>query len=293
MIDSLDQKMLRYYSNPNTPEEYEDNPIIEGKKVIVLIPTHNNENILPVWFNFLYKLNPQPTEYAFAENNSHDDTLKLIGKFKQPNKLIRVWFKKKPIGKGESYYTTIAHIRQLLLTYARRSNCDYAVFLDTDIFPATTDLISHMINWNADIVGGKYMRFFPEGLFIASYWKSGKKFRLKPFTALPFEEVECTSAGCLCLSKKVIQDRRVNFYPIFGAFNTSEDFGYCRQARARGYKVYLDSLVDVRHFCPTDKTANPWTFGLGNKPLPFRYSRGESVQARSRNIKHKKIKRSD
>jgi len=283
MIDQLDRKMLRYYGNPNTPEEYEDNPIIKGKKVVVLIPTHNNESLLPVWFNFIYKLNPQPIEYVFAENNSHDDTLKLIERFKRPTKLIRVWFKKKPIGKGESFYTTIAHIRQLLLTYARQSNCDYAIFLDTDIFPATTELISHMINWNADIVGGKYMRFFPEGLFIASYWKSGdKKFRLKPLTDLPFEEVECTSAGCLCLSKKVIQDRRVNFYPIFGAFHTSEDFAYCRQARARGYKVYLDSLVDVRHFCPTDKAPNPWTFGLGNNS----YSRGES-----RNIKRKKINR--
>jgi len=221
-------KMLRYYGNPDTPEKYVDNPTIKGEKVIVLIATYNNSKILPIWFNFLYKLNPQPIEYVFAENNSDDGTLDLIGKFRRPHKLIRVWFKDKPIRKGESNYLTIAHIRQLLLSYARKADCDYAVFLDTDIFPLTANLIEHLVNWKVDVVGGKYMRFFPEGLMIASYWfgKNGM-FMLKPKTFLPFEEVAVTSGGCLCLSKRIIQDRRVNFYPIYGKYHTSEDFGYC------------------------------------------------------------------
>jgi len=274
----IDGKIMHHVGDPDTPAEYEEHPIIKGKRVIVLIPTYNNEALLPIWFNFLYKLNPQPTEYVFAENNSTDDTLELIRKFKRPHKLIRVWFKDKPIGKGESPYNTIAHIRQLLLTYARNSDCDYAIFLDTDLFPISTNLIEHITNWNADIVGGKYMRFFPDGLMIASYWHSTKTkgwYTLKGKTSLPFEEVACTSGGCLCLSKKIIQDRNINFFPIKDRMLTSEDFGYCILAAKHGYKTYLDSMLDLRHFCSSDRTVTSWTLGADGKMAPFSYNREE------------------
>jgi hypothetical protein len=49
----------------------------------------------------------------------------------------------------------------------------------------------------------------------------------------------------LALSRKVIQDKRLNFYPVLEGY--SEDFGYCSKARELGYEIWVDGTVNVGH----------------------------------------------
>ena len=207
-------------------------------KTLLLIPVYNSGKTLPHFFSSLRNLDPQPEKYVFAENNSTDDTLEKLRQFELPNKIIRVWFKKDAVTQSQSHYEPIAHIRQLLLTYARKYDPDYAVFLDSDVFPRTSSLIRNLTSWNKDIVGGAYLRLFPSGFWLASKWKnsdnSGFSYRKK--TSSPLDKVAMTSGGCLCLSRKIIQDRRINFYPL--RKEASEDFGYCLDAQEKGYEVF-------------------------------------------------------
>ena len=64
--------------------------------------------------------------------------------------------------------------------------------------------------------GGAYLRVFPEGMFIASKWAApdGRAVIMKKEIAALLDTPRVTSAGCLCLSRKVVQDKRVNFYPL-------------------------------------------------------------------------------
>jgi len=97
-------------------------------------------------------------------------------------------------------------------------------------------------------VGGTYLRDFPEGRFIATlFWspRGAEMNKLRNYRKYALEEVRGTSAGCLCLSRKVIQDKRLDFWPILPGF--SEDFGYCKKARDLGYKIYLDGTVTLTH----------------------------------------------
>jgi GT2 family glycosyltransferase len=243
-------------------------------ETVVLIPVYNCAKSLPAFFSFLYKLKPQPDLYVFAENNSDDDTLKCILNFRKKSKLIRVWFRKDAAIIGETRYEPIAHIRQLLITFARNYDPEYAVFLDSDVYPRSTDLIERLSFWGKDIVGGAYTRLFPQGVFIASKWISpdNRFTRMTKAINEPLSEPAVTSAGCLCLSRKIIQDKQVNFYPLSHK-DASEDFGYCLQAREMGYKVYLDGTVELFHKIPKKMPRKAWVFDSNsNKPVPFYYN---------------------
>jgi len=232
---------------------------------ILLIPIYNCASLLPTLFGHLYRLDPQPERVIFAENNSRDNTLERLTKFKRPHEIIRVWFRSRVRDYAKSPYEPIAHIRQLLLTRARHLNPDYAIFFDHDCWPNDHDIIDRLTLHGEDIVGGAYLRAYPEGVFLASKWvhpDTGKIIWRK--TALrPYGEVNMTSAGCLCLSQRIIQDHRVNFYPLYDNV-ASEDYGYCLTARQFGYKIWLDATASCMHFLDL-KREKPWTTASNQK----------------------------
>lgn len=218
-------------------------------KVLLLVALKDSGDILDDWFKYIHLLDPSPDKIIFCENNSTDDTLFKIGECKLDYELIRFWTKPwKEVAKIDRYLT-IAVARQFLLTKARYLHPDYAIFLDDDIFPKDKDMIEALTTWGLDIIGGSYLRSFPSGIYLGSLWKdlTGRyKYTTHKKRYKPLDEPEATSAGCLCLSRKAIQDRRLNFYPR-PKEDSSEDFGYCLRARELGYKIYLDGLVTLTH----------------------------------------------
>lgn len=223
-------------------------------KVILLVPMYNCSDIIDDWTKYILQLDPKPDKIIFCENNSNDSTLEKLINFPYPHEVIRFYTREPREIPFSNAYDIIAHARQLLLTKARKIDPDYAIFIDSDILIKSEDVITSLTDWNVDVVGGAYLRWFPEGLHVASLWKSPKwnymPWRL--YTAKGFnqmkkaiQEVYATSAGCLCLSRKVIQDRRLDFYPIPKGY--SEDFGYCHKARQLGYKIWLDGITILTH----------------------------------------------
>jgi glycosyltransferase involved in cell wall biosynthesis len=230
-------------------------------RTCLLIPVYNNAKTLPKLFHCLDKLNPQPDMTFFAENNSRDNTLWLIKKHyrHKPHKIIRVWFRDDAAQACQSVYEPIAHIRQLLLTAARHYDPDYAIFLDADVYPLSSSLIAILTGWRKDIVGGSYVRLFPDGPFLASKFSTDDS-KFYRYYRIPYAELMeplMTSAGCLCLSRKIIQDKRVNFWPLYN-LEASEDFGYCLRARELGYKVYLDGTAVLWHDTECQVRPKPW-----------------------------------
>ena len=241
---------------------------------ILLVPTYNRADMLPTFFSYLYRLKPQPSKTVFAENNSKDETVQKVMEFRRAKELIRVWFRDDVVMTADNRYEVIAHIRQLLLTRARQLDPDYAIFLDDDVFVLDKDMIEKLTSHRLDVVGGPYLRCFPWGIFLASIWKDPDgKLRSWDTPPSPLEEVELQSAGVMCLSRKVIQDRRANFYPIISK-TSSEDFNYCRQLKTLGYKIWLDGTVKLKHFIKrSGRRMKPWTYNEKTKKyLPFYFS---------------------
>jgi len=215
---------------------------------------YNCIDIIDDWTKYILQLDPKPDKIIFCENNSTDGTLEKLINFPYPHEVIRFYTREPREIPFSNAYDIIAHARQLLLTRARQIDLDYAIFIDSDILIKSEDIITSLTDWKVDVVGGAYLRWFPEGLHVASLWKTpkGSFMPWRLYTANGFkqmkkaiQEVYVTSAGCLCLSRKAIQDRRANFYPIPKGF--SEDFGYCNQLRNIGYEIWLDGITILTH----------------------------------------------
>lgn len=269
--------------------------IAEG--IVLFVPVYNTtKRCWKVFERALYRLDPLPEKVIFCENNSSDETLEVIWNFKLPHEVIRVWFKS-DAAKGNQY-DPIAHVRQLLLTRARRADVKMAIFLDDDCIPERKDFIQMFLDNNFDICSGSYTRDFPQGTMVATMWSIDAPVEDMPKGTIPsirhaiektiedarkhnlnvlgfkyqdFEEgkiykVTVTSAGALALSRKILDDNQMNFIPIRHDLakqeeGASEDFGFCLLANSLGYLVYLDFKIKFAHLGAMSNTNlkdRPW-----------------------------------
>ncbi len=252
----------------------------------------------------LRHLDPQPDKFIFLENNSRDDTLAKVTKFEPPKEIVRLWFREDAMNYVErnwhpgeaaisSRYDLIGICRQFLLQRARKLDPDYVIFLDADIVVLSENLIERLCRWeSADIVGAPYVRDFPQGRVLSALWPNPNPTPEYPFQLLPRENIPsdrptealAVGGGCMRLSRKVIQERTLNFYPVqrpwLGFGPLAEDFGYCLHARALGYNVYLDPTAKLAHWVPTPDQIGScaWTADQHGELTPFSYANSQSLQ---------------
>lgn len=220
--------------------------------IVVCIPCYNSGKTLPILLKHLKVM--KPNLVIFGENNSIDDTMQIIQDYDGPKELIRVWFRPDAIKFFKTEYDNIGHIRQLFLTRVRHLNPDYMLMLDSCVIPIDPLLILKMVTKRPDISGGVYYRHFPDGHKIATLFLDPQYGLAGPYIKhdvppSPYGEVAGTSGGCMLISRKVFQDKRLNFMPIRFKLNehVSEDFGYCFNANMLGYKTTLDATVEMIH----------------------------------------------
>jgi hypothetical protein len=253
-----------------------------AKGVIFLVSIQNAEKQWGAWQKMIKALDPQPEKVIFCENDSSDSTRKLINDWDFPHELMSF---NSEIKKGDrDIYAVIAKNRQLLLNRARQIDPQFAIFIDDDVFPDDINMIEKLIKHNLPILGGAYLRPFDDkGIHVASKWSIDRvdempqtynllslvdEVKQKGFQYIIFSscdrllyKVAMTSAGCLCLARKAVQDTRLNFFPIRHDLGSSEgcseDFGYCLLAGSLGYEIFLDGDTRLAHLVNPDKK-RPW-----------------------------------
>jgi hypothetical protein len=251
--------------------------------VVLLVSVQNVQSQWNAWQMMIKALDPIPEKVIFCENDSSDETVKLIKSWDFPYELITFKSAKKDIKKD--LYFNIAKNRQLLLDRVRVLKSKFAIFIDDDVFPNDFDIIEKLTKIKLPIVGGVYMRPFEDkGIFIASKWHLNTPLDELP-PAIDLEKLvedakehdspylmfsDCedklynvagTSAGCMCIRKDVLLDKRLNFFPRsidLAEGGISEDFGYCLNAQRFGYDVYLDGGIRLEHLLPTTNRIRPW-----------------------------------
>lgn len=260
-------------------------------RIALCITCYNSVRFLGKQFYYLSRLNPKPDIIYWVENNSNDGTLEYIARhcevLKLPYKIISYHFIENAVQYLKDHngtaYDVIAIARQIGLQAFRNDKCDYGIFVDDDLYFTESDALQKLTQYSEDIVGGTYQRVYPEGIYVASKWGTVKYgvYRLKTIdkVARPFDFPAITSGGCLCLSKKAIQDRRLNFYPVQDEYNTSssasEDYGFCLKASKLGYKLILDNSTKLLHmYRETITDIKPWTV-VNGKYADFGYKKKE------------------
>ena len=239
---------------------------------------------------FLYLMDPQPDKWIFCENNSPDDTIYRLAQFKRPHEVLRFWVRRDARHLLETEYDVIGIARQLLLQRARQLDPDWAVFIDADIQVVTPNLLDMLTSHDdADIVGGPYLRWYSNpsspnipNLLLACNWPLPDDSAIRSFAqflAGPKMKWDTgllsVGGGCMALPRRVLQDRRLNFYPVLHPEigPCSEDYGYCVAAKKLGYVIGLDASARVMHPTITldlfyDK---PWMVDENGKTPTFEY----------------------
>lgn len=152
------------------------------------------------------------------------------------------------------------YIANSLVYNARHSIMQYALENDADLLFVDSDIIfsleafDRLLSHKKPIVAGLYYDRHGGNTPIA-YKKIRPKtfFRRKPIReaitdTTPFMEIEgCGLGFCLIRNEvlKAVNKKDVNPFEPFG--NLGEDFSFLYRCRKKGYKIYLDTTLGLKH----------------------------------------------
>ena len=148
----------------------------------------------------------------------------------------------------------IDQVRNYMVREALDARCTHLLMMDTDqMYPP--DMVTRLVACDKDIVGAKVYRKYPP------YDPILVRGSIPLFTHVSDEEcesgelIEVDATGCGCIMFKTIVFTEISEpwfkweIPQFDGVDVmvGEDFYFCNKAREAGYKIYVDTSVEVSH----------------------------------------------
>lgn len=143
--------------------------------------------------------------------------------------------------------------RNSLALNAIKSNCDYVLWLDSDmVFPS--NILEKLIGGTdkGDIITGVYYRRAkPYSPVLLSELEIGEETKWCDYVDYPQNEtfeVEGCGFGCVLVPTKVLIDVYAEYGNMFAPINgVGEDLSFCWRARQLGYKIVCDPSIQCGH----------------------------------------------
>jgi GT2 family glycosyltransferase len=179
----------------------------------------------------------------------------------------------------------IASIRNDLAKQALEHGCSHLIMMDTDqVYPQ--DTIPRMLAHDKDIVGATVHRRYPPFAPILYRGEQGN-YRYVPDDEMysgELIEVDATGTGCILYKTKVFLDVDYPWFVIGKDPKTGktigEDIGLCIRLREKGYRIYVDTSLDVDHL--STFRVNRATYELFKKFSTNKGGQGQCHQEASR-----------
>ncbi len=146
---------------------------------------------------------------------------------------------------------TIAENRTICAVRAIRNKSDFLLFIDDDmIFPANT--CERLVSLDKDIVGPPYRGRTINSKRIVTLL-NGNKVNLDEPHGKEFDEpfeVQAKGTGVMLVKTEVFKMDRPWFdfeFSDLGACTMGEDYFFCRKAREKGFKIWCDPTLSIKH----------------------------------------------
>jgi hypothetical protein len=145
--------------------------------------------------------------------------------------------------------SNIENMRNELVTEALMTRCTHLIMMDADQVydvKTITRLLSHRLPAVGCLVYRRYPPFDP----LMLKGTTGRYQTIREWEPESLVEVDVTGTGCILFDMDVF---RAVPYPWFrfrkGPYGevVGEDFGFCEDVRARGFKIYVDTSVPAGH----------------------------------------------
>ncbi len=142
--------------------------------------------------------------------------------------------------------------RNRIVEMAKKQNCDYIFFIDSDVIIEEGQL-ERLISHNKDIVTGIY------NMKVPPYYQLPRKHATEGlYTALELDgdqlvEIDGNGMGCALIKMNVFDKIpypwfEFKYYEKDGKWEqTSEDLTFCQKLQSAGIKIYCDPLVQCAH----------------------------------------------
>lgn len=154
--------------------------------------------------------------------------------------------------------TLIVNQRDQLANMTIEAGSSHALWLDSDMmFPP--DTVARLLSHDTDIVAGNYVtRQYPHKTVAYSKLHDWRSYLIND-TASDLIEVAAVGMGCMMVKTAVMQQMKK---PLFQTVwieasqdHMGEDFYFCQQAKALGYKILIDTVL-------SDKLSHLGTFAF-------------------------------
>jgi hypothetical protein len=149
--------------------------------------------------------------------------------------------------------TVIDKARNELVAMALKDNCDFILFVDSDII-MPKEGIDCLINMDVDISSGLYFSKGKPYMPVARVKDGDRHFFLEDFEYNEIFEISGVGMGMCLIKTDVFRNME---YPYFKLewrekdgikYQIAEDLYFCEEALKKGYKTYLNTGVVCQHW---------------------------------------------
>jgi hypothetical protein len=147
---------------------------------------------------------------------------------------------------------SLSYIRNMLVERALDLGATHIAMMDTDQWYPHDTLIK-LLSHDVDIVGAKIHRRYPPFDPCMMRGTRGRMRRVpeEEWKNNPLIEVDATGAGCVLHKAEVFKKIQMPWYKILLGGKTrafvGEDIAFCLKARAAGFRIFIDTTINVGH----------------------------------------------
>lgn len=146
------------------------------------------------------------------------------------------------------YGYNVDQVRNLIANWAERY--DYLLSVDSDIV-LPKDALVKMLRHNVDLVTGMYIQRIPNTHSLELYGPAGRRLAYDEVKDKGLMEIEGCGFGCVLTKSEVFRSVGYPQFVYHSAIdhkNTiSEDTDFCKKARDKGFKVWVDTSIKCAH----------------------------------------------
>jgi GT2 family glycosyltransferase len=153
----------------------------------------------------------------------------------------------------------IDDMRNALTMEALAAGCTHMILMDTDqCYPVNT--ITKLLSHKLPVVGGMVNRRYPPFDPLLLKGDIGGYKTIEDWEPDTLVEVDATGTGCILFEMDVFRKMPGPWFRFRRQEGRliGEDIGFCADLKAAGYKIYVDTAVEIGHLSHFQVTNGTW-----------------------------------
>lgn len=142
--------------------------------------------------------------------------------------------------------------REQIAKKAVNDGFDYIVMVDDDMI-VPHDMVDRLLALDVDVVAPLAVTRTKPHLVVmfGEHPVSGQTYYVLNYPENALVECHAVGFGAVCIKTEVLKAMpEPRFFTMAGSKGTGEDLWFCKQARQRGFKVYMDTRIKLLHLGP-------------------------------------------